>query len=86
MQLDVSIPGISTKVLEACLTKARTAIDQILKTMNKALPKPRSQFKSSVPVMETLVIPGSQRSILFRSNAYNAKLIGTETGAQVSYS
>jgi len=82
MQLDVSIPGISIDLLKFCVKKSRIGLDTILGLMNKALPKPRSQFKKSVPVMESVILPSTQRSILFRSNAFNAKLIGTETGAQ----
>jgi polyribonucleotide nucleotidyltransferase len=82
MQLDVSVPGISTSLVKKCLGKARLGLDHILKLMNQAMPKPRSSFKSSVPVMESILLPSSHRAILFRANAYNAKLIGAETGAQ----
>lgn len=85
MQLDVSIPGISTQLLKESMLKGRSGLDNILRLMNKELPKARSEFKSSVPVMETITLLGAQRSVLFRSNAYNAKLIGAETGAQVCY-
>jgi polyribonucleotide nucleotidyltransferase len=83
MQLDVSIPGLSIKLLRETLHKGRKGLKHILKLMRRELPTPRESFKESVPVFETMPIMSLHRSILFRANAYNAKLIGTETGARV---
>uniref|UniRef100_A0A0N5AP52 polyribonucleotide nucleotidyltransferase n=1 Tax=Syphacia muris TaxID=451379 RepID=A0A0N5AP52_9BILA len=84
MQLDLKIPGITLEMVREALVRGRKGIDYVLKLMNEAQASPRSQFKSSVPVIETMNIPVFRKSILFRNGGYNAKLIEAETGVQIS--
>jgi hypothetical protein len=51
--------------------------------MAAASAEPRPAFKPSVPVIELLPVPGYRRALLFRSAAYQAKLIEAETGVKV---
>lgn len=68
---------------EAC-QKGRKGLDHVLAKMAKAIAAPRPCFKSSVPIMEEIVLPQNYKmAVLFRSGAYNAKLILAEFGVQV---
>lgn len=82
----MKICGITLKQLKASLKKARKAHEHILAKMDKAIDVPRNEFKISVPIMETMELPAYyKRVILFKSGAYNAKLIEAETGVKASY-
>jgi len=67
---------------EAC-HKGRKGLNHVLAEMEKAIKSPRPSFKSSVPIMEEIVLPHYKIAVLFRSGAYNAKLILAEFGVQV---
>ena len=83
MQLDVKINGLNKQQLSEALESGHKGILQILQLMNEAISEPRSKFKDVVPVIELMDAPLFKRSVLFRSSAYNAKLIESETGVKV---
>lgn len=86
MQLDMKIDGITLSQLNLTLKLGRKAYDEILKKMNLAIKQPRDEFKTSVPIMETIELPAYyKRSILFKNGAYNVKLIEAETGVKVIF-
>ncbi|CAD5234056.1 unnamed protein product [Bursaphelenchus xylophilus] len=83
IQLDVSIPGLTMDLVRESLERGRHGLDHVLAKMNEALPKPRTQFKECVPLLEHVILPGYKRSALFRNAGFNAKLVEAETGVQV---
>ncbi|CAK5015165.1 unnamed protein product [Meloidogyne enterolobii] len=62
-------------------SKGFTAMQMDLKICGIPL---KPEMKSSVPIIELMQLPIYKRPILFRSGAYNAKLIEAETGVKVS--
>ncbi|EJW86780.1 3' exoribonuclease [Wuchereria bancrofti] len=84
MQLDLKVPGITPELVTESLKQARNGLEQLLQLMKKAQPLYRDQFKSTVPVHETIPVEIYKRHIIFRSGGYNAKLIESETGAKIS--
>lgn len=85
LHLDLKIPGITVALLERCIHKAREGLDQVLAAMNSVLPKPRAQFKSTVPAKLSLKLTELQRASLFGRNRLKADAISAQTGVQVSY-
>ncbi|KHN88242.1 Polyribonucleotide nucleotidyltransferase 1, mitochondrial [Toxocara canis] len=84
MQLDLKVAGISRKLLNEAIARGREGIAHVLLLMEKAQKAPRPEFKDCVPVIENIAIPIFRRHILFRSGAYNVKLIEAETGVKIS--
>lgn len=84
MQLDLKVPGITPKLVTESLKQARNGLEHLLQLMKKAQPVSRDQFKTTVPVHETIPVEIYKRHIIFRSGGYNAKLIESETGAKIS--
>uniref|UniRef100_A0A914R5U3 Uncharacterized protein n=1 Tax=Parascaris equorum TaxID=6256 RepID=A0A914R5U3_PAREQ len=83
MQLDLKIAGINRQLLSEAISRGREGIAYVLSLMEKAQKAPRVEFKDSVPITENISIPIFRRHILFRSGAYNVKLIEAETGVKV---
>ncbi|KAF7635192.1 S1 motif domain-containing protein [Meloidogyne graminicola] len=84
MQMDLKICGIPLKVFREALKKGKSGIEHVLSLMRSEISEPRSELKNSVPIIEILQLPIYKRPILFRSSAYNAKLIESETGVKIS--
>uniref|UniRef100_A0A914MZA9 polyribonucleotide nucleotidyltransferase n=1 Tax=Meloidogyne incognita TaxID=6306 RepID=A0A914MZA9_MELIC len=84
MQMDLKICGIPLKVFREALKRGQSGIEHVLSLMRAEIPEPRPEMKSSVPIIELMQLPIYKRPILFRSGAYNAKLIEAETGVKVS--
>lgn len=84
MQMDLKICGLPTKIFCEALQRAQTGLEHVLALMRAIIPEPRSEFKSSVPIIELMQMPLYKRPILFRSGAYNAKLIEAETGVKIN--
>jgi len=57
LQLDIKVSGVSIKVVEEALYKAKVARGLILKEMEKVISKPRSKLSSYAPRIATLAIP-----------------------------
>lgn len=84
MQMDLKICGIPLKVFREALKRGQSGIEHVLALMRAEIPEPRPEMKNSVPIIELMQLPAYKRPILFRSGAYNAKLIEAETGVKVS--
>lgn len=84
MQMDLKICGLPTNVFCEALQRAKIGLEHVLSLMRVAIPEPRPEFKSSVPIIELMQMPLYNRPILFRSGAYNAKLIEAETGVKIN--
>lgn len=83
MQLDVKSSGLSMDQLTKSLSRGQSGIDHVLDEMNKAIAKPRAQFKPTVPIIETIDLISYKRMLLFKNGAQNAKLIEAETGVKL---
>lgn len=69
--------------LTKSLSRGQSGIDHVLDEMNKAIAKPRAQFKPTVPIIETIDLISYKRMLLFKNGAQNAKLIEAETGVKL---
>lgn len=83
-QLDVKNDGLTREQLRETLSAARDGIDHVLKKMSIMRDRPREQFKTSVPIIQSMRIEPHKRVTLFRNNGYNCKLIEAETGVKIS--
>ncbi|CAI4220663.1 unnamed protein product [Auanema sp. JU1783] len=84
LQLDVKILGLTRQQLTESLIRGREGVDYVLEKMAVMRDRPRAEFKSSVPVIETVPIEIYKRHTLFRGGAMNVKLIEAETGAKIT--
>uniref|UniRef100_A0A914I316 Polyribonucleotide nucleotidyltransferase n=1 Tax=Globodera rostochiensis TaxID=31243 RepID=A0A914I316_GLORO len=84
MQMDIKICGLPFGVLRETLERGRKGIDHVLALMRATVAEPRSEFKTSVPIIETMPLPAFKRAVLFRSGGYKAKLLEAETGVKVN--
>ncbi|CAB3401771.1 unnamed protein product [Caenorhabditis bovis] len=82
-QMDVKIGGLTRKQLRESLEAGRAGIDHVLKKMNVMRDRPREQFKSSVPIIESMRIEPHKRAILFRNNGFNCKQIEADTNVKI---
>ncbi|KAL3102790.1 hypothetical protein niasHT_021457 [Heterodera trifolii] len=84
MQMDLKICGLPLSVLRDALLQGKKGIVHLLGLMRDTIAEPRSEFKASVPIVETMPLPVYKKSIIFRSGGYNAKLLEAETGVKIS--
>ncbi|MFY9492894.1 MAG: polyribonucleotide nucleotidyltransferase [Minisyncoccia bacterium] len=65
LQMDVKVSGLTTKILEAVLTQARSARLEILSAMAKIIPAPREKLSPYAPKILTLKInPDKIRDVI----------------------
>ncbi|CAJ0927590.1 unnamed protein product, partial [Mesorhabditis belari] len=84
MQMDVKIPGLTRKQLSEAIRRGKSGVDFMLSKMANAQENPRNEFKSSVPVLETLKVDPYKRSNIFRNGGLIAKTIEAATGVRIS--
>uniref|UniRef100_A0A8R1HLH8 Uncharacterized protein n=1 Tax=Caenorhabditis japonica TaxID=281687 RepID=A0A8R1HLH8_CAEJA len=84
-QMDVKTLGLTREQFSKSIQAARNGIDHVLRKMSIMRDQPREQFKSSVPIIQSMRIEPHKRVTLFRNNGYNCKLIEAETGVKVSW-
>ncbi|KAI1728193.1 3' exoribonuclease family, domain 1 domain-containing protein [Ditylenchus destructor] len=85
MQLDLKNQGLTRDQMQEALIKSEAGIAHILSKMNEAIPKPRDPMKPNVPVIEVMELPPNhRRELLFRAGGYQAKLIRSETGVEIT--
>lgn len=83
-QLDVKNDGLTRQQLRESVEAARAGIDHVLEKMNIMRDRPREEFKTTVPIIQSMRIEPHKRVTLFRNNGYNCKLIEAETGVKIS--
>lgn len=83
IQLDVKISGVSIKVLEEALNKAKTARAFLLEQMGMVIKEPRPQLSSHAPRIITLSIPADKIGDLIGPGGRVIKGIIKETGAGI---
>uniref|UniRef100_A0A915EBD7 polyribonucleotide nucleotidyltransferase n=1 Tax=Ditylenchus dipsaci TaxID=166011 RepID=A0A915EBD7_9BILA len=85
MQLDLKNNGLTREQVQEALVRGQAGIVHILNKMGSVISKPREVMKPTVPVIEIMELPPNhRRDILFRAGAYQAKLISTETGVEIT--
>lgn len=83
IQLDVKISGVSIKVLEEALNKAKKARAFLLEQMGMVIKEPRPQLSSHAPRITTLSIPADKIGDLIGPGGRVIKGIIKETGAGI---
>lgn len=83
LQLDIKVSGISLKVMEEALDKAKVARGLILKEMEKIIDKPRSELSDYAPRIVTLAIPLDKIGDIIGPGGKIIKGIIKETGAEI---
>ena len=83
LQLDIKVSGISIKVVEEALYKAKVGRDLILKEMEKVISKPRSELSSYAPRIAILTIPLDKIGDIIGPGGKIIKGIIKETGVEI---
>jgi polyribonucleotide nucleotidyltransferase len=70
LQMDIKIAGITPEIMEVALTQAKTGRLHILKIMNEAISKPRTEMSEFAPRMYTLKVnPEKIRDVIGKGGA-----------------
>jgi len=83
LQLDIKISGVSLKVLEEALIKARRARELILQKMEEVIRRPRPNISSYAPHIAILPIPMEKIGELIGPGGKVIKKIIKESGAKI---
>jgi len=83
IQLDIKISGVSIKILEEALSKAKEARVFILEQMRMVIKEPRPRLSSHAPRITTLPIPADKIGDLIGPGGRVIKGIIKETGAGI---
>jgi len=83
LQLDIKVSGVSLKVMEEALDKAKVARGLILKEMEKIIDKPRSELSDYAPRIVTLTIPLDKIGDIIGPGGKIIKGVIKETGAEI---
>ncbi len=83
LQLDIKVSGVSLKIMEEALDKAKVARGLILKEMEKIIDKPRSELSDYAPRIVTLSIPLDKIGDIIGPGGKIIKGIIKETGAEI---
>ncbi len=83
-QLDLKLPGISHKIMEEAIQRAKEARTKILGIMGSALDKPRAELSKYAPRIETIKINPEKIGALIGPGGKTIKGIVAETGAEIN--
>jgi polyribonucleotide nucleotidyltransferase len=83
-QLDLKLPGISLKMLDEAIQRAKEARSKILEIMRGALDKPRAELSKYAPRIETIKINPEKIGALIGPGGKTIKGIVAETGAEIN--
>jgi polyribonucleotide nucleotidyltransferase len=83
IQLDVKIDGLTTKIIEESLKRAREAINKILDMMYEKISEPRKILKEGVPYVSLLKIDPSKIGLLIGPGGKNIHEIIALTNAKI---
>ena len=83
LQMDIKVDGITDDIMKESLSKAHTARLHILKEMNKAIKKSRTDTKSNAPQIEKMKIDKSKIREVIGSGGKVIKDICEKSGAKV---
>ena len=82
-QMDIKIDGLSFQVLEEALNQAKEGRMHILNEMNKAISKPRDDYKSNAPRIIQMTIPKDMIGAVIGPGGKIIQTIQEETGATI---
>jgi polyribonucleotide nucleotidyltransferase len=83
IQLDVKIPGLTLDICKNTLARAKSAREEILKTMLKVLPQARSQLSPFAPQISTTQIPVDKIGELIGPGGKNIKQLMADTNTDI---
>src|SRR4029077_7331828 len=83
-QLDLKLPGISLKLMEEAIHRAREARFKVLEVMTAALETPRSELNPHAPRIETIHIKPDKIGLVIGPGGKTIKGIVAETGAEIN--
>jgi polyribonucleotide nucleotidyltransferase len=83
-QLDLKLPGISLKILNEAIQRAKEARSKILEIMCGAIDKPRAELSKYAPRIETIKINPEKIGALIGPGGKTIKGIVAETGAEIN--
>ncbi len=82
MQMDIKVDGISIKILEEALEKAKVARLQILDLIEKEIAKPRADISPNAPKILTITIKQDQIGLIIGAGGKTIKEIKEKTGVE----
>ena len=83
LQLDIKVSGVSIKVVEEALYRAKVGRDLILREMEKVISEPRSKLSSYAPRIAILTIPLDKIGAIIGPGGKIIKGIIKETGVEI---
>src|SRR5467141_2146701 len=83
-QLDLKLPGVSTKIMAEAITRAKEARTKILGIMGGTIDKPRTELSKYAPRIETIKINPEKIGALIGPGGKTIKGIVAETGAEIN--
>ncbi len=84
IQMDLKIPGISTRLISEILEQTKDGRSKVLEAMKAALPAPRPSISAFAPQIVTLKISQDKIGNLIGPGGKNIKGIVAQTGAEVN--
>jgi len=86
IQLDLKIDGISEKIIRETLAQAREARIELLRSMLRAIPRPRAEISEYAPRLLQTKIDPEKIGLLIGPGGKTIRAIQEETGAQIDVS
>jgi polyribonucleotide nucleotidyltransferase len=86
IQLDLKIDGISDRIVRETLAQAREARIELLRTMLRAIPRPRAEISEYAPRLLQTKIDPEKIGLLIGPGGKTIRAIQEETGAQIDVS
>ena len=83
-QLDLKLPGISLKLMEEAIYRARDDRFKVLEVMKSALAEPRKELSPYAPRIETIRINPEKIGLIIGPGGKTIKGIVAETGAEIN--
>jgi polyribonucleotide nucleotidyltransferase len=83
-QLDLKLRGVGLDIMAEAVTKARTALNKILDTMDATLPAHRPELSPRAPRIQTLKIDPEKIGALIGPGGKNIKALTAETGSEIN--
>ena len=83
LQMDIKMTGVPYEVMAQALEQAKEGRIMILRTMLKALSRPRAEISRHAPKMYRIMIPKDRIGLLIGPGGKNIRRIQEETGSTV---
>jgi len=83
LQMDIKIKGITPKIMEEALAKAKEARFFIIDKITETIPEPRKELKSFVPRIATVKIPVEKIGAIIGPGGKTIRAIQEETNTKI---